>query len=224
MRRLPLAIIMRKILIILSFVLIILSCSRNKYEKELIGQWDSSPAGIFFTFFEDSAVVVLPFEDLYWSGNWDASSSKINLHYPKEMQWTSLKNPFYYNLNTNKDSLVIKTSSDLESFVVLKVENHWKHYLKEIGLDINLPEANFELTRDDSMPAENDIDLFIAYKKDNLVIKSYEGIQLNNFNNFKAFVVAEKASIRDELIDKMNFNLIVDRMVTEREVDSIKNL
>ena len=215
---------MRHLLITIFTAFIIISCSKNKFEKQLIGTWNNYPTSgsSHMNFYKDS---IISFErSVKRKGTWKASRSQIKLHFPQKNIGYSENFTLDYKLNKNGDSLFIKNIADsiYRTPVLFRITNDWQHYLKEIGLQIELPTANFELTRKDSTWLG--IDLYVAYKNDSVIIKNEYGIELNNRNDFLSYLFGERGKIKDEEIDKMTFNLIVDKAVSEQKVDSIKAL
>ncbi|HHC79513.1 MAG TPA: hypothetical protein ENK46_06505 [Flavobacteriia bacterium] len=213
---------MKKKLLVLILAITVFSCSRNEYEKDLLGQWNNFPIGGMsdIKFYKDSVVSYEYGEKRI--GKWTADSSKIHINFNKKFPGSKQKLTLHYKLNTHKDSLITKTDTILWGFVLLRVKDHWKHYLKGIGLKINLPKANFNLVKNES--TWNGVDLYAAYKNDSLTIKNESGIQLNLETDLKPLIFGERSKRKEEEIDKMNFNLIIDKKVTEQEIDSIKRI
>ena len=213
---------MKKSFISMTLLLIILSCSRNEYEKNLIGTWNNFPLDgrTDITFYKDSVVKYEYF--IKRIGKWKADSSKIFMRFPTKTPGLKDSRTLYYRISLGKDSLLTKTDTILWDFVLLRVRDSWNHYLKEIGLQIELPKAKFDLIRNDSIL--NGVDLYVAYQNDSLAIKNDRGYPLDLLNDIKHFIYSERASRKKEDIDKMNYNLIVDKGVSEHKVDSIKNI
>ena len=224
---------MKKIFTILILAFIIASCSRNEYERELIGNWNNFPLKFRtdIKFYKDSFVAYNYYEkDI---GTWKADSNKIYLFFNKSSKKQDRdSSTYFYKLSLNKDTLFSRlTSSKInEDFILLRIKNTWKHFLKEIDLKINLPKANFELIKNDSM--RFGVNLYIGYKNEKLVIKS--GIKLidKNIDKYNKSFLIEQIIIAQRAIGKldeneekrMNFNLIIDKNVSETEIDSIKNI
>jgi len=215
---------MKKKLTVIIVSLILLSCSKNEFEKQLIGTWNNFPTeGVNdIKLYKDS---VISYE--YYikrKGTWKANKSQIKFHFPQQSLDSRLNLNFDYKLSSNKDSLFLKATTDsiYTIPVLLKVNDVWKHYLKEVGLKIELPEADFELVKNNS--TWYGVDLYLAYKNGDLKINNENGYGLNIYNDLRSFIFSERSIRKEEEIDKMNFNLIVDKAVSEREVDSIKTL
>lgn len=215
---------MKKNLKIIIVSLILLSCSKNGFEKQLIGTWKSHPAygASDLRFYKDS---VVSYEyGRKKKGTWKANSSQIKLHLPQKDIGYSESYILDYKINDNKDSLYIKNIADSSytSQALIKVTDDWEYYLKKIGLQIELPEANFELTEKDSTWLG--IDLFLAYQNDSLQIANEYGTKLNIHKDLKYYIFGERAKMKEEEIHKMNYHLIIDKSVSEQDVDSIKSL
>ena len=109
---------MKKILII--FLIILSSCSRNEYEKELIGNWNNHPNNGMtdFKFYNDSVVST----ENYFSrtGKWKANDSIIFLKFPKIHP--DLRENIKLNYKLSNDSLSIKNDFDsIYSIIFLRV-------------------------------------------------------------------------------------------------------
>jgi len=213
---------MKKIHLALILIITVSSCTRNEYEKELLGQWNNFPIGGMsdFKFYKDSVVSYEYGEKRI--GKWTADSSKIHVNFNKKYPGTKHKLTLHYKLNKQKDSLITKTDTILWGFVLLRVKDYWKHYLRSIDLKINLPKADFNLVKNESL--WNGVDLYAAYKNDSLIIKNESGFQLNLENDLKAFIFGERSKRKEEEINQMNFNLIFDKKITEQEIDSVKRI
>lgn len=215
---------MKKIFTILILAFFISSCSKNEYEQKLIGNWNNYPSGEFtdITFYEDSVVAYEYY--LKRKGTWKADKSEIKLHFPKKIK--GYREYYFLDYKLNNDSLQIKNKNDKEFVIptLFKVSDYWKHYLRKIDLQIELPKADFKLIKNDSMNLG--INLYIGYKNEKLSIKS----DSRNFNqksdlmNLAPLVFSEKA-MREKSEDKfMYFNLIIDKNVSNKKIDSIKQI
>ncbi len=212
---------MKKILGILLLLFLLTNCSNNEYEKRLVGIWNSYPTGGMaeLRFYPDSLV---SFDiSAYRKGTWKANGSQIKLHFPKKLPGYRKNITLDYQLSNNRDSLLIKNTTDSIYLipVFLKVNDVWKHYLKELDLQIDLPKADFELTRNEFM--ELGIDLYVGIRKGIVVVKSngYE-----NLNQLKLLVFSERSMRKEDDIIDMNFNLIIDKNISNYKVDSIKQI
>jgi len=201
-----------------------LSCSTNQYEDKLIGQWNNFPIGGMsdFKFFKDS---VVSFE--YGQkriGKWKANATDIRIHLRKTVSLPQKEHHLYYALNTNGDSLLLKNNDkeDISNFLLLKVNNHWEHYLKELELKIELPIPNFEIHKMDN--SKFGIDIYIGYENNLLVAKTIRGVKLRNTKKVAYLVYSTKSEITPQQAEELSFNLIVDKHVPERKIDSIKHI
>ena len=212
---------MKKIIIL--FLIILSSCSRNEYEKKLIGNWNNLPNNGMtdFQFYNDSVVST----ENYFSrtGKWKANESIIFLKFPKIHP--DLRENIKLNYKLSNDSLLIKNDFDsiFKIPTLFKVENYWKHYLREMKMEINLPKADFKLVKNDSM--DLGVNLYITKKNGKLIVKSDYTNQFNNskiLDNIEPFIYSERAIRKESEEDKMYFNLIIDKNIKKQTVDSIK--
>ena len=215
---------MKKIFTILILAFIVSNCSKNEYERELIGNWNNFPLDFRtdIKFYKDSFVSYNYNEkDI---GTWKADSDKIYFVFKKSLRKHHKDSlTYFYRLSLNKDTLYSRlTSSKInEDFVLLRVKNTWKHYLNEIDLEIDLPEPDFELTRNNSM--YNGIDLYVGYKNEKLIVKAQRRIQQLN-KDIENLVLSERAMRTENEEKYLYFNLITDKNINEKEVDSIKRI
>jgi len=218
---------MREIFTILILTIFISSCSKNQYEKELIGNWNNYPAGGLsdITFYKDS---IVSYDYSYQSrvGTWKTNSNKIYIHFPKKINGLRERLTLFYNLSKDKDSLFTKLDTDtIGTFLVLfRVTDYWKHFSREFDLQIDLPKANFKLIKNDSM--RFGINLYIGNQNGKLSVKSdsWNFNQKSDLENLAQLVFSERA-MRNASEDKfMYFNLIIDKNISDKEIDSIKQI
>ncbi|WP_117885046.1 hypothetical protein [Aureibaculum luteum] len=204
----------------------LVNCSRNKYEKELIGVWNDFPSGGSneFRFYEDSIIHYT--YNIYRKGTWQVDKSQIKFHFPKELAGFNTKFTLDYKLSENKDALFAKLPKDsvFSHHGLFKVNNYWIHYLRKFDFQINLPEANFEMTKNEAI--EYGIDLFVGYKNKKLIVKLDHPLEYgNDISSFiKPYIYSERAIWEEEEIKNLYFNLIADKNVSEQHIDSIKNI
>ena len=210
---------MKKIIII--FLIVLTSCSKNEFEKKLIGNWNNYPNNGMtdFKFYNDSVVST----ENYFSrtGKWKANDSVIFLKFPKIHP--SLRENIQLNYKLSIDSLQIK--NDFDSIYTIpalfKVENYWKHFLRELKMDIDLPKAGFKLIKNNSMIFG--IDLYVGFKNKRIIIKNFRGeIQLDR--DIQGLVFSERTFRKENEEKYLYFNLIIDKGVNEIKVDSLKQI
>jgi len=218
---------MKKILTILILLLVISSCTRNTFEKELIGKWNNFPVGgrSDITFYKDS-IVSFDYSNQSRIGTWKADSNKIYIHFPKKIKGLREKLTLFYKISSDKDSLFSKLDTDTigENLVLLRVIDKWKHYLREFDLQLDLPSADFKMIKNDSVSFG--VNLYIGLENEKLSIKSdrWDSNQYNLLDEIQLFLLAEKNLVKEEDVKYLYFNLIIDKKISERKVDSIKNI
>ncbi len=210
---------MKKIIII--FLIFLASCSRNEHEKILIGNWNNHPNDGMtdFKFYNDSVVST----ENYFSrtGKWKANDSVIFLKFPKIHP--SLRENIQLNYKLSTDSLLIK--NDFDSIYTIptlfKVVNYWKHFLRELKMDIDLPKADFKLIKNNSMVFG--IDLYVGFKNKKVIVNNFRReIQLDR--DIEGLVFSERALRKENEEKYLYFNLIIDKRVNEKKIDSLKQI
>jgi len=202
-----------------------LSCSINQHEEKLIGQWNDYPIGGMsdIKFYKDSLV---SFEyGKKRTGEWKANSTKIRIQLIKTKAFKQKEFVFYYKVSTNGDSLILKMNDDLKdksNKILLRVNNHWEHYLKELELKIELPIPNFKIHKMDS--TKIGIDIYVGYDNDSLIAKSISGVKLRSVERIESLVYSMKSELRTNQIEEFYFSLIADKHVPKRKIDSIKQM
>jgi len=210
---------MKKIIII--FLIVLTSCSRNKFEKKLIGNWNNHPnyGMTDFKFYNDSVVST----ENYFSrtGKWKANDSVIFLKFPKIHP--SLRENIQLNYKLSIGSLLIK--NDFDSIYTIpalfKIENYWKHFLRELKMDIDLPKADFKLVKNNSMVFG--IDLYVGFKDKKVIIKHFNK-ELHLDKEIEGLIFSERAMRKENEGKYLYFNLIIDKRVNEKKVDSLKQI
>jgi len=215
---------MRKVISLAVVLITLLNCSVNEHEKKLIGQWNNFPIGgsSDVKFYEDSIVSVEYGEKRV--GKWSANSLLINIHNRVADSEGRKDFTLFYKISNNGDTLLTKNDTilkELSYMPLLKVNDNWKHYLREIKLDIDLPEPNSGEFK--SVSSNLGIDIYAGYQNDSLVLKTYGGALLRDFSRIKALVYSVKSEKNREDIDNLYFSLIIDKAVPESKVDSIKS-
>lgn len=217
---------MKKILNIILFIFILTSCSKNEYEKQLIGKWNNFPIGGMtdITFYKDS-IVSYDYSDRR-VGTWKADSDKIHIHFPKKIEGLREKLTLFYRFSSDRDSLFTKLDTDTigENFVLLRVTDKWKHYLREFDLQIDLPNANFEMIKNDSM--NFGVNLYIGLRNNKLSIENerWDSNKYNILDNIHQFVFSKRAQYKEAETKHLYFNLIIDKNISNQKIDSIKNI
>jgi len=208
---------MKKILLI--FLILLTSCSINEYEKRLIGNWNNYPAGgrSDIKFYKDS--VITNEYHTQRKGTWSANENEIKFHFPEKIK--GFREFYTLDYQILNDTLLIKNKNK-ENFVIpslFKVSDYWTHFLREIGLKISLPKADFPLIKNNSFLG---INVYVGYKNDTLkVISSSREIQ--NEDDLINLILSEKAMRKENEVDSMCFNLIADKNVNIKTIDSLKN-
>lgn len=206
---------MKKILII--FLIILTSCSKNEYQEQLIGNWNNFQIDFMtdINFENDSFVSYNFFEKSI--GTWKVDSTKIYFTFLNNTKSYNRKSATYnYQLSDNKDTLYIyENRSSFHKYVyLLRVKDYWKHYLKEIDLEIELPKADFELVEIDS--EKKGFDIYIGFKNDNIGIKTESAYQKHDILKRLYFFPIDKSN--------SHYNLIIDEKVPQKVIDSVKQI
>ncbi|QCX39860.1 hypothetical protein FF125_15955 [Aureibaculum algae] len=211
-----------KITVQLFLFFALISCSKNKYEKELLGTWNNYPSGgsVEIRFYKDS---ISSYEHRNKrKGTWSADISQIKMNLPLLKFVEGYKASFIFDYKLNGDSLFIKNLDD-SAFtypVFFKVNDYWKHYLRQFDFQIDLPVADFEMIKSDYM--QYGIDLFVGYNNKELIVQ-YNDQNNNVLKNIKSIVYSERAQFEEE-VNILYFNLIADKNVSEQQIDSIKKI
>ena len=212
---------MKKIFTILILVFIISSCSRNEYEQKLIGNWNNYPNGgrSDIKFYNDSVITYEYY--LKRKGTWKANKSEIQFHFPKRIDGYRE----YYTLDYKvlNDTLLIKNKNDKEFLIpgLFRVSDYWNHFLRELKMDIDLPKADFKLIKNDSMVFG--IDLYVGFKDKKVIINNFRK-ELHLDSEIEGLVFSERAMRKENEEKYLYFNLIIDKKVNEKKVDSLKQI
>lgn len=212
---------MKTIIRTLLVICILQGCSKKNIDNDLLGTWSSTKSLniIDLQFFKDSLIQNAWERTTKFS--WTSDGSKI--------QYTQLTNidpvletefSFEYILNAKKDTLFIKKEADSSfSRQFLKINNAYQYLEKNINLDIELPKKENGLIA--SGNKEFDFNVYIGFKNGKLVAKTDRYINLNGIKNEVYELIF---SIKEQEKEQIKFMLFADQRVSEKEVDSIKNL
>ena len=207
---------MKKILIIL--LIILTSCSINEYEKQLIGHWNNYPNGGMsdMKFYQDS--VITNEYHIERKGTWRATETEIKFHFPKKIK--GYREFYTLDYKISNDSLLIKNKSEQYQIPSLyRVTNYWTHFLREVGLKIDLPKADFPLI--ENKKSMLGLNIYVGLENTKLKILS-NFREIRNENDFLSLIFSERAIRKESEEDLINFNLIVDKNVNEKTIDSLK--
>ncbi|MFY0603102.1 MAG: hypothetical protein JXQ93_04075 [Flavobacteriaceae bacterium] len=215
---------MKKIIILIFVCFSFYNCS-NKYSKEnFIGIWDDRPTGFHnqIQFYQDSVVS--------WSyckkfvGTWTVDSSKIYFHYPKSKGIPGYNEYSYfdYRFNSAKDSIYVIVEGDTLEHLLLKVDDFWKHYLKEYNLKIDLPKVN-QLTSLIKIKDYEYPEIYIGWQNGAVTIKGSSNKTLKTNNDYATSLLNDYMSLN---INKNThpITLVVDKSISKKDLDSIKRI
>ncbi|AQS93982.1 hypothetical protein BXQ17_07870 [Polaribacter sp. BM10] len=221
---------MKSRLTFLLFLLILISCGRNKYEKKIIGKWYDIKENSKLEFDKDSLTISEPF---YYKGIWKANENKVKFSYNNMFNDSIKKNSFTYKLHN--DTLFFK--SDLnplsESFFI-KAESFTQFLFKKNKVNINLGKnKNAEYQGPNT---KYGIKIFIESWKKSTIIKTEYSNNLENLeNDLEKKLNSLNPYFKDEYNDYMKermtyekwirinifYSLFVDENISE---DIVKNI
>ena len=212
-----------KVYLIFYFIILILFSCKNENEKEdFIGVWSSTRNTNFyltFEFFKDSVVVHDP----------------ILLHNNFTLDWI-LKNKKIYGINVKnqildstiwdfkfnkaKDTLFIKHDNEENFDIELrKIENNFEHLENNLGFKLRLPETNKKLSKIKNN--KNNFNVFLGKHNDSLVVKIENYFEIIRRLDYVLVSFLDKS---EEEFNNISITLVADNSITNRELDSIKNI
>jgi hypothetical protein len=214
---------MKRIFEILVILILFVACSKNETKRALIGKWGTTDNYYDlkeFNFYNDSLIAYEEGEKYYYK--WKVNDSKIKVNrfnhtYSEVIERFSLE----YKLSKSKDSLFIKRenySSFNNNFpVLIKIHNGFKHLQKLYNIKIDLPTTEFELVKIE----EPKFDIFIGYRNNRLIsVSEYS----ESLDDLKYHVYAKLETLEKEELGKLTFNLVMDKKVPQKSIDSIKKI
>lgn len=206
---------MKKVAII--FLIILTSCSQNEYEKKLIGIWDNSPyGGTNFVFYQDSVCYYNYFASgRKVKGTWKANNSQIKFHFPGTFDGHRKDMSLDYKILS--DSLFIKDLDKKEYTIppLINTKDYWELLTRPIGLQIDLPTANFKLVRKIKPGAI----IYVGFKNGKVnIISGLNKKPIKSENDIKDIVYAQRTMWKESEIDSLSFNLVIDKRVNQEKM------
>ncbi|WP_407557900.1 hypothetical protein [Winogradskyella sp. 4-2091] len=211
---------MKNILTYISLIFL-LSCSSTKQKENLIGNWYSKSDIYGFTefqFYNDSLIIYDRFGKIFTK--WKVNKDKIHLNNIKGFS-TKKQLTYSYKLDKSNKLLNLKILGDtiIQLPKLIKAKNTYDFFQKNIGIEIDLPMKENELTSL-SFPNNLVFNIYAGFSENNLIVKTDIASDLKNLEKE---VADFKQNTREELKPFLRFNLIADKNVTESQMDSIKD-
>ena len=210
---------MKPIYIISILSLLLYSCSSNPEKDKLIGNW-SVPNGLNeFEFYKDSLIVSS--YGMNYINKWNIDQSKIYLEPIKGLDSFAIKTKsFDYKLSKNVDTLFLKRETDSVFTAILRINSAYDYHLKRLGLKIDLPiKQNLEEEPKSSVG----LNIYVGYDNGKLVAKSDDDSHLD-LTGIKFFAYLYLNMTEQGIQSNLHYNLIADKKVIERELDSVRNI
>lgn len=197
-----------------------ISCSSTDLKKELNGNWyysDGDKVDFQLTFYEDTLVMMYDFGvvlRLKWKSDADSiymqDAEKFGPTYKYELDTDNQK----LKLSNSRVALNLLKANDVDEFVFDEI----------IGLKIELPLYKQSLSRSEYRKLSNPhywyIPIYAGYNNDKLIVKTKLS---SNLNSIEKVVNELRDNSRDEIKNRLKFNLIADKNITVRQLDSIKD-
>jgi hypothetical protein len=217
---------MRKILLLLTILLIFLSCKKENEKSDFIGNWSTiseSNINIDVQFFKDSIVHHNPLVGRIESAKWKVIGNKIHqsfLNNNSPLEEKEVENILDYKFNLEKDTLFIKRESDSVYFGVFrKIKNSYEYFENKIGFEIKLEKESEELIS----AGNNDynFNIYIGLKNNKIIAKTDYS---NNLNELPSQLINFKSRISEKDEKFIKYALFIDNNIPNKTVDSIKSL
>ncbi|GGW74875.1 hypothetical protein H4O20_08340 [Aequorivita sp. 609] len=197
------------------------SCADKNLDTDLLGNWSSTNSAniVDLRFYKDSLLTNSWERETKYS--WRSDNSKI--------YYTQLTNidpdlrtdfVFEYKMNSQKDTLFIKTETDsLRTIELSKINNAYQYFEKNINLDIDLVKKENGLIP--SGNKEFDYNIYVGYKNGKLISKSDKYI---NLSGIELATMEYIFSFKEPNENDFKYMLFVDKKVPKKQYDSIKSL
>jgi hypothetical protein len=226
---------MKSTITILLTSLILFSCGRNKYEKELIAKWFEIKETSKLEFKKDSLII----SDLtVGKFKWKANENKISIIIKNEFNDSIKSNSLKYKLDN--DTLIIRTNEKVEfdEFKLVKAKNFTDFIFKKNNVNISLEKNK----KSQYLPTENKngVKIFIENQNGKIKIKSEYSENLNNLENdiekllldLSPYIIYQLEDLRTDIDTdestiekwiKINayYSLFIDKEIPELKINSI---
>ncbi len=210
-------IICRVMMVALGF----LSCSADRAEERLIGNWSYLGFQSEFEFYQDSLI----FNEwgVKYINEWSVQGSDLYLNPLKGMENKALKRQkLEFRLSKNNDTLFIKKRGD-SSFgpALTRIKDAFDYQLKRNNQSINLPIDKY---LDKEPTSSLGLDIYVGYDNENrkINVKRIDG-KIINLSNIKFITYNELALSGKNMQSKVHYNLIADKSIQKPQLDSIRD-
>ncbi|GEQ85090.1 hypothetical protein ULMS_05980 [Patiriisocius marinistellae] len=211
---------MKPINIILILAITFQSCTSSSEKDKLIGNWSVPNALNEFEFYKDSLIVNE--WGMSYINKWNIDQSKLYLKPIKGLDSFAIKtNQFDYRLSHNLDTLFIKRETDsVFGPAILRIKSAFDYQLKRNYLTVDLPrKQNLEKEPKSSIG----LNIYVGYNNGKLVAKSDDDKHLD-LTDLKFFAYEYMAMTEEGIQDNLHYNLIADKKITAKELDSVRNI
>ena len=215
---------MKKILPSIIFTFILFSCVRSDNDLKLLGNWNSMNYSDTneLQFYRDS-IVFYEMGQKYF-GKWKSKNKYIYIDVINP-ESDEIINEYEIEYKLKNDSLFIKRSYD-SAFVfptMIKVGNRFEHWQKIIGLKIDLKTTENELQSSGEDKFNQEV--YIGFREGKLISKIGSRFVSLDGGDAKRAAFNLRASQSSEIeFDNLKFVLIIDKNISEFEMDSIKKI
>ncbi len=204
------------------------SCNYNQEKSKLIGNW-SDPYGstgpVELEFYSDSLIVTEL--GTTYINSWEVEEQKLYLKPYLGFEKFGLKDiKFDYSLSSSGDSLMMskkseKSADGIATFTVFKIENAFDYLERQNRISLKLP------TSDDliSEPKESiGLNIYVGFRDKKLIVIS-DNNKLDGLEDLKIYCYDYLSwKSKEGSNSDLHFNLVIDKNVQEREIDSIKTI
>ena len=212
---------MKHILTILFIVIIFQSCKTNTDKEKLIGNWSIPNGLVELEFYKDSLIVT---ESGYYKyiNEWSIDKSKLYLETVKGLDSFGLKTKLFdYKLSVNLDTLFLKQPSDsIFKPPFLRIKSAFDYLTKQQYLTIDLPSKQHLIKEPESSIGLN---IYAGYNNGKLIAKSDDESNLD-LTDINFFAYEYMAVTKEGIQDNLHYNLIADKNIPVKELDSIREI
>ncbi|WP_299107288.1 hypothetical protein [uncultured Tenacibaculum sp.] len=215
---------MKKTTLLITFLLVCLSCKKGIKKSDFIGNWSTTSdtnAQIDISFFKDSMVIDNSLMNGSYSNKWKIKGSKIKQTLLRgDTTVLSNENAINFKFNLTKDTLLLKSKNDSILYIKLrKINNAYEYFENKIGLKIELKKRKKRI-----IPIKNNefnFNIYITKEKDKLITKTDYSKNLNNL--IQQTLQFETQFTHNEM-EQLRYVLFIDKRVSKKQVDSIKSI
>jgi len=210
------------------------SCSKNKYEKKIIGTWYEQDEIEKLKFVSDSLFV----NNGSKIGTWKANKTYIEYNWVDSFSDSIIKTKYPYKLKSSDTIIFTSTTPPYKKYVYIKSNSFIDFLFRKNNVEIDLKKNNNAILN--NTQNRYGIKIFVSYKNNKIktkseysesienldydlkmILKETEPFLKKDFENFPSFFEINKISFERWKKAKLYYSIFADKKVPKDSLNKI---